>query len=233
LFFEGNPAVCPSLRGAHSDGQSVVAIAYGAIMTDQSPPPSAGGDIPDHEPTAPPVFAPYSPPAGGWGALRATARALRGQSVELKGSRTLLSMNQPDGFDCPGCAWPDPRHTSSFEFCENGAKAVTWELTKHRVTREFFATHTVRELEQESDYWLEQQGRLTEPMRYDPATDHYVPVGWDDAFALVARELNALHDPNEAEFYTSARTIFRIARTCATSRPVSAFPKASGSARGP
>ena len=154
----------------------------------------------------PPVFAPYNPPAGGWGALRAVARALREQSVELKGSRALLSMNQPEGFDCPGCAWPDPRHTSSFEFCENGAKAVTWELTKRRVTLEFFAAHTVRELEQESDHWLEEQGRLTEPMRYDAATDHYVPFGWDEAFALIGRELNALNDPNEAEFYTSGRT---------------------------
>ena len=161
---------------------------------------------PQQEPAGKPVFAPYDAPAGGWGALHATARALREQSVELKGSRALLSMNQPDGFDCPGCAWPDPRHTSSFEFCENGAKAVTWELTKRRVTREFFAAHTVRQLEQESDYWLEEQGRLTEPMRYDPATDHYVPVGWDEAFALVGRELNALNDPNEAEFYTSGRT---------------------------
>jgi molybdopterin-dependent oxidoreductase alpha subunit len=175
-------------------------------MTDQSPLPSSGADIPDHQPAAPPVFAPYSPPAGGWGALRATAKALREQSVELKGSRALLSMNQPEGFDCPGCAWPDPRPTSSFEFCENGAKAVSWELTKRRVTREFFATHTVRELEQQSDYWLEEQGRLTEPMHYDPATDHYVPVDWDKAFAVIGRELNALADPNEAEFYTSGRT---------------------------
>jgi molybdopterin-dependent oxidoreductase alpha subunit len=175
-------------------------------MTDQSPLPSTAADISDHQPAAPPIFAPYSPPAGGWGALRATAKAMREQSVELKGSRALLSMNQPEGFDCPGCAWPDPRHTSSFEFCENGAKAVTWELTKRRVTREFFATHTVRELEQQSDYWLEEQGRLTEPMRYDPATDHYVPVNWDEAFAIVGGELNALADPNEAEFYTSGRT---------------------------
>jgi molybdopterin-dependent oxidoreductase alpha subunit len=152
------------------------------------------------------VFAPYSPPAGGWGALGATARALREQSIVLKGSQSLLSMNQPDGFDCPGCAWPDPLHTSSFEFCENGAKAVAFELTKRRVTREFFAAHTVRQLEQESDYWLEEQGRLTEPMRYDPATDHYVPIDWAEAFALIGRELNALDDPNEAEFYTSGRT---------------------------
>jgi formate dehydrogenase major subunit len=153
-----------------------------------------------------PTFAPYRAAAGGWGALRATAQALREQSVVLKGPKALLSMNQPDGFDCPGCAWPDPRHTSSFEFCENGAKAVAFELTKRRVTREFFAARTVRELEEQSDYWLEQQGRLTEPMRYDPDTDHYVPIDWDDAFALIGRELNALDDPNEAEFYTSGRT---------------------------
>jgi formate dehydrogenase major subunit len=175
-------------------------------MTDRKPLPSSPDNIPDRELDGKPVFAPYNPPAGGWGAVRALARALREQSIELKGSRALLSMNQPEGFDCPGCAWPDPRHTSSFEFCENGAKAVTWELTKRRVTREFFAAHTVSELEQESDYWLEEQGRLTEPMRYDRATDHYVPVGWDEAFALVGRELNALADPNEAEFYTSGRT---------------------------
>jgi molybdopterin-dependent oxidoreductase alpha subunit len=158
------------------------------------------------EPEGPPVFARYDAPAGGWGALRATARALREQSIALKGSKTLLSMNQPDGFDCPGCAWPDPRHTSSFEFCENGAKAVAFELTRRRVTREFFSGHTVRELEQHSDYWLEQQGRLAEPMRYDAETDHYVPIEWDEAFALIGRELNALDDPNQAEFYTSGRT---------------------------
>jgi molybdopterin-dependent oxidoreductase alpha subunit len=153
-----------------------------------------------------PVFAPYDAPAGGWGALHAVAKALRQQSVVLKGSKSLLSMNQPDGFDCPGCAWPDPKHTSSFEFCENGAKAVAFELTERRVTREFFAAHSVSQLEKQSDYWLEEQGRLTEPMRYDPATDHYVPIDWTDAFALIARELNALGDPYEAEFYTSGRT---------------------------
>jgi formate dehydrogenase major subunit len=174
-------------------------------MADQSPSPSVRTE-PQQEPAGKPVFAPYDAPAGGWGALHATARALREQSVELKGSEALLSMNQPHGFDCPGCAWPDPRHTSSFDFCENGAKAVTWELTKHRVTREFFAAHTVRELERESDHWLEQQGRLTEPMRYDPATDHYVPVDWNEAFSIIGRALNALDDPNEAEFYTSGRT---------------------------
>jgi molybdopterin-dependent oxidoreductase alpha subunit len=158
------------------------------------------------EPAGGPVFEPYESPAGGWGALQATAQALREQSIALKGSGILLSMNQPDGFDCPGCAWPDPRQTSSFEFCENGAKAVAFELTKRRVTREFFATHTVSELNERSDYWLEEQGRLTEPMRYDAATDHYVPISWDYAFALIGQELRGLENPNETEFYTSGRT---------------------------
>src|SRR6202048_4537773 len=148
----------------------------------------------------------YEGAAAGWGALKAVADAVRGQKAIVKETRGLLSMNQPHGFDCPGCAWPDPKHTSSFEFCENGAKAVAWETTKRRVTREFFATWTVGELEQQTDHWLEDQGRLTEPMRYDPATDKYVPVTWDEAFALIGRGLRALADPNEAEFYTSGRT---------------------------
>ena len=152
------------------------------------------------------VFEPYASPAGGWGALHATAKALREQSIVLKGSKALLAMNQPDGFDCPGCAWPDPKHTSSFEFCENGAKAVAFELTKRLVTRDFFAAHTVTELAQHSDYWLEEQGRLTEPMRYDRATDRYVPIAWDDAFAMIAAHLDALDNPDQAEFYTSGRT---------------------------
>ena len=157
------------------------------------------------EPEAGAIFEPYDEPAGGWGALRAVAVALREQSVVLKGTQALLSMNQPHGFDCPGCAWPDPRHTSSFEFCENGAKAVSFELTKRRVGRDFFAAHTVTELAEHSDYWLEEQGRLTEPMRYDRSTDRYVPIGWDDAFAMIASHLNALDSPDRAEFYTSGR----------------------------
>jgi molybdopterin-dependent oxidoreductase alpha subunit len=152
------------------------------------------------------IFHPNDAPAGGWGALQATAKALREQSIVMRGSKALLAMNQPDGFDCPGCAWPDPQHTSSFEFCENGAKAMAWEATDKRVTRALFEAHTVSELERQSDHWLEQQGRLTEPMRYDPASDRYVPVSWDDAFAIIGAELRALADPNEAEFYTSGRT---------------------------
>jgi molybdopterin-dependent oxidoreductase alpha subunit len=153
-----------------------------------------------------PRFEPYESPAGGWGALQAVAQALREQSTILKGSRALHSMNQPDGFDCPGCAWPDPKHTSSFEFCENGAKAVAFELTSRRVTRDFFAAHTVRELEKKSDYWLEKKGRLTEPMRYNAASDHYEPITWEEAFALIGRELRGLESPDQAEFYTSGRT---------------------------
>jgi molybdopterin-dependent oxidoreductase alpha subunit len=153
-----------------------------------------------------PQFKKYDAPAGGWGALEATTKALFEQGIILKGSRALLSMNKPGGFDCPGCGWPDPRHTGPVEFCENGAKALAFELTSRRVTRDFFAAHTVRELEQRSDYWLEQQGRLTEPMRYDTASDRYVPISWDDAFALIGRELRALDSPDQADFYTSGRT---------------------------
>ena len=143
--------------------------------------------------------------AGGWGALRSVSQALMRQDIAVKGAKTLLSANQPDGFDCPGCAWPDRNHHSTFEFCENGAKAVAAEATARRVTPEFFARHMVAELMVQSDFWLEDQGRLTEPMVYDAASDRYRPIAWDDAFALIARHLNALPDPNQAIFYTSGR----------------------------
>ncbi|MGX5711477.1 FdhF/YdeP family oxidoreductase [Sphingopyxis terrae subsp. ummariensis] len=153
-----------------------------------------------------PRYTPYKQPAGGWGAAAATAKVLLEQSVVTKGSRALLSMNQPGGFKCPSCAFPDASCTKKLEFCENGAKALAHEATKFRVTRDFFAAYSVTELMAQSDYWLEMQGRLTEPMRYDAATDHYVPVSWDDAFALIGRHLRALDDPDQAEFYTSGRT---------------------------
>ncbi len=150
--------------------------------------------------------APYGGPAGGWGALQAVANAVRKEMGASANTRALLEMNQPDGFDCPGCAWPDPKHTSSFEFCENGAKAVTWEATWKRVTPEFFAEHTVSELRGWSDYEIEDAGRLTEPMRYDAETDRLVPVTWDEAFAGIAARLHALDHPDQAEFYTSGRS---------------------------
>src|SRR3546814_17506591 len=99
-------------------------------------------------------------------------------------------MNQPGGFKCPSCAFPDADCTRKLEFCENGAKALAHEATKFRVTRDFFARHSVAELAEQSDYWLEMQGRLTEPMRYDAASDHYVPVSWDQAFATTGRHLS-------------------------------------------
>jgi formate dehydrogenase major subunit len=153
-----------------------------------------------------PRYQTYHHPAGGWGAAAATAKVLMEQSVITKGSRALLAMNQPGGFKCPSCAFPDAECKKTLEFCENGAKALAFEATKRRVTREFFAQHTVTELMAQSDYWLEMQGRLTEPMRYDAATDKYVPVSWDDAFALIGKHLRALESPHQAEFYTSGRT---------------------------
>src|ERR1700759_1960751 len=149
---------------------------------------------------------PYHHPAGGWGALKAVSEHLIEQHIPVKGAVTLSCMNQPAGFDCPGCAWPDPKHTSSFEFCENGAKAVAWEATSKRCTPEFFAGHSVTELLGWRDYQLEMVGRLTHPLAYDAASDHYVPVSWEEAFAMIGRHLNALPDPNMAEFYTSGRT---------------------------
>ncbi|MGO4223364.1 FdhF/YdeP family oxidoreductase [Lysobacter sp. TAF61] len=149
---------------------------------------------------------PYDKPAGGWDALRSSWHALREQQVLVKGANTLLRANQPRGFDCPGCAWPDRNVHSTFEFCENGVKAVANEATSKRVTREFFAANSVSELAQWEDRLLEAQGRLTEPMIYDPASDHYRPLDWDGAFALVAEALNALPSPDEAIFYTSGRT---------------------------
>ena len=147
----------------------------------------------------------YTGPAGGWGALNSVKNALLRQDIPIKGAKTLLSANQPDGFDCPGCAWPDRNPHSTFEFCENGAKAVAAEATARRAGPELFAQHTVAELAQQSDFWLEDQGRLTHPLVYDAATDRYVPITWDAAFALVARHLNGLPDPNQAMFYTSGR----------------------------
>jgi molybdopterin-dependent oxidoreductase alpha subunit len=115
-------------------------------------------------------------------------------------------VNQPQGFDCQGCAWPEPSRAARLEFCENGAKAVAFEATRKRVDAEFFAAHPVAELRRRSGHWLESQGRLVAPMRYDRATDRYRPVSWDEAFAQIGAALDALGDPDEAVFYTSGRT---------------------------
>jgi molybdopterin-dependent oxidoreductase alpha subunit len=130
----------------------------------------------------------------------------------IRGTLPLLRMNQTHGFDCMGCAWADPDgKRSAFDFCENGAKAVAHELDHRRATAEFFARHTVAELSEQSDYWLEQQGRLTEPMVLRPSATHYQPISWDEAFDLIARELNGLASPNEASFYTSGKATNEVA----------------------
>ncbi|WP_430244645.1 FdhF/YdeP family oxidoreductase [Neorhizobium sp. DAR64861/K0K2] len=143
--------------------------------------------------------------AGGWGALKSCGKQLLNSGSPLSGARAMLKANQPDGFDCPGCAWGDPEHGSSFEFCENGVKAVSWEATEKRATPAFFAAHTVSELRRQSDYELELNGRLTHPMRYDAASDRYLPVTWQDAFAEIGDILKGFDNPDRAEFYTSGR----------------------------
>jgi len=151
-----------------------------------------------------PGIHPYDGPAGGWGALKATAIAVRTQMDILTAPPTLLRTNQPDGFDCPGCAWPDKDHRSTFQFCENGAKAVTWEATSKRVTADFLAANTVTSLLAKSDYELENYGRLTTPLAYDPASDTLKPVSWDEAMQQIGEVLRGL-EPDQVEFYTSGR----------------------------
>jgi molybdopterin-dependent oxidoreductase alpha subunit len=152
-----------------------------------------------------PGIKPYDSPAGGWGALQATARAVREQMDLVEAPALLLRTNKPDGFDCPGCAWPDKAHASTFQFCENGAKAVTWEATNKRVPPEFFAAHTVSSLLEWSDFELEDEGRLTHPLAYDAASDTYQPISWDAAFARIGEVLRGIADPDQVEFYTSGR----------------------------
>ncbi len=151
-----------------------------------------------------------SPPdsAGGLGAITQTWQQLRTHTGLLRGARVLTQLNQPGGFDCPGCAWPEPHSDErpSLEFCENGVKAIAWEATTRCIGREFFAQRSLAELSQESDYWLGQQGRLTEPMYRPAGASHYQPIAWDDAFARIATALHSLPSPEHAIFYTSGRT---------------------------
>ncbi|MFV9711595.1 MULTISPECIES: FdhF/YdeP family oxidoreductase [unclassified Pantoea] len=147
---------------------------------------------------------PYRAAAGGWGSLEATTRFVLDSKAALKNMRNLMRMNKARGFDCPGCAWGDD-NKSTFSFCENGAKAVTWEATRRMVDTDFFAKHSVTTLYTQSDYFLEYQGRLTHPLRYNAETDHYEPISWDDAFALIAQHIRAMDHPDQMELYTSGR----------------------------
>ncbi|MGW8354162.1 FdhF/YdeP family oxidoreductase [Streptomyces wedmorensis] len=163
--------------------------------------PPAGDPVQDAPQVTPPQHA-----AAGLPAIGHTLRIAREQMGLGRTARTLLKVNQKDGFDCPGCAWPeeDKRHVA--EFCENGAKAVAEEATLRRVTPEFFAAHPVADLATRSGYWLGQQGRITEPMLLAEGGERYEPVTWERAFAVIAEELRALASPDEALFYTSGRT---------------------------
>lgn len=184
--------------------------------------PPSGDPVQD----APQVAAPRHSAAG----LPAVAHSLRVAQQQMgvtRATRTLLKVNQKDGFDCPGCAWPEGDHRHTAEFCENGAKAVAEEATLRRVTPDFFAAHPVADLANRSGYWLGQQGRITQPMLLERGSgdqsdhdggdsgdsgdhntggDRYEPVSWERAFAIIAEELNALDSPDEALFYTSGRT---------------------------
>jgi molybdopterin-dependent oxidoreductase alpha subunit len=143
--------------------------------------------------------------AAGIPAVRKAIEYSLTQTSARRTALTLLNVNQAAGIDCPGCAWPEPGRRHRNEYCENGAKHINDEATSHRVTREFFATHPVAELDTRSDWWLNQQGRLTEPMVKRPGATHYEPISWDDAFTLMADELNSLASPDEAMFYVSGR----------------------------
>lgn len=159
------------------------------------------------------------------------------QMGAVRSARTLLRLNQKDGFDCPGCAWPEKDHRHIAEFCENGAKAVAEEATKRTIGAEFFARHPVSELAQKTDWWLGQQGRLVEPLIKPAGEEHYRPIAWDAAFDLIATELRGLESrtgppstppagpatrprsSTSCSSGSSAPTTCRTARTCATSPP--------------
>ncbi len=147
---------------------------------------------------------PYDGPAGGWGSARSLVEILTREGVPVTGAAILTKQNKPGGFMCTSCAWAKPAKPLAFEYCENGAKATAWEQTRRRATPDLFAAHTVSDLLTWSDYALEEAGRLTHPMRYDPATDRYRPCTWEDAYAEIGRELKAL-DPKSVVFYASGR----------------------------
>jgi molybdopterin-dependent oxidoreductase alpha subunit len=149
-------------------------------------------------------FKKYTHPAGGWGSLHSVIRSLTHEHVPLSGARILMHQNKPKGFACVSCSWAKPADPRPFEFCEEGAKATTWEITRRRCGPDFFAAHTVRELESWSDHALEEVGRLTHPLRYEASSDKYVPVKWEQAIAEIGAELKTL-EKKSAVFYSSGR----------------------------
>ncbi|MEK6280253.1 MAG: FdhF/YdeP family oxidoreductase [Acidobacteriota bacterium] len=175
-------------------------------MSDREPTSTRANAQTPEEPRLVQIESP-SKTAGGIPAIVATAKHTLSEMGLSRGVRTLLKLNQKSGFDCPGCAWPEPDgERSHAEFCENGAKHVADEATTKRVTPDFFHKWTVADLSNQSDYWLGKQGRITHPMVLRSGAANYESISWDDAFALIAQELNALNNPDEAVFYTSGRT---------------------------
>ncbi|GAA2366140.1 oxidoreductase [Catellatospora methionotrophica] len=187
--------MAPSPEPAADAEQLMMGAVPGAAALGRGPVPD--GDYSRHE---------YHHPAAGWGAARSVGKVLLRSPEPVEGVKALLVMNHEDGgFDCPGCAWPDDPTGLRLDICENGIKHVTWEMAPPRADRQFFAAHPVAELMNWTDYDLEAVGRLAEPMTYDPDTDRYVPISWEDAYAMVGTTLRGLGSPNEAAFYTSGR----------------------------
>ena len=144
--------------------------------------------------------------AAGIGAATSSMRHGLKKMGVTKTVKTLTTVNQIEGFDCPGCAWPDPSHSSSFEFCENGAKAVADEAMKGNVTPEFFSKYSVQELSKKSDYWLNKQGRITHPMILKPDNNKYEAISWESAIKAISNRIKESGDPDKCVFYTSGRT---------------------------
>lgn len=151
-----------------------------------------------------PNIKPYGGPVGGWGSASSLTEILLREHIPLKGTSALLNQNKPRGFACVSCSYAKPGKPKTFEFCENGAKATAWEITDKRCSPSFFAEHTVAELEGWSDYALEELGRLTEPMKWDAASDRYFPLSWRQASAEIGASLKS-REVNSTVFYTSGR----------------------------
>lgn len=149
----------------------------------------------------------YTDPAGGWGSARSLVDILTREEIPASGAAMLMKQNKPGGYMCVSCAWSKPAKPSTFEYCENGAKATAWEQTRKRIGPDFFERYSVTELLSWPDYDLEEKGRITHPLRYDPQRDRYLPVSWEQAFEEIGRELKTLReeDPKAAVFYSSGR----------------------------
>lgn len=165
--------------------------------------------MPNTKPTKDPKPRTLPNSAAGFPSISSVAYRIWEETYVGRGVKTLFKLNQPKGFDCPSCAWPDPNSedvSPIAEYCENGAKAVAWEITKNRLDPAFFKRHRIDELVGKDDHWLEKQGRLTEPMMLRPGSDHYEPVSWETAFVEIAAHLRNLENPDQSIWYTSGRT---------------------------